>query len=1447
LLGKRHKGRNRSWIHISYSLHPGVLILLLELQRRLRNVFDWEKPLAETRLHLAITVLGAIALCLVTIGGARLCGSKSHSPSSSFDTAAMQAVLTIGRSIPADTVQVTEPAINRGRKLASSHQTIEAIKEAKPDRLLEICNEAMRNATEIDAIALFNNEGQILAINSVYADGSAIAENRVKRIMSLDFSGRDIITRCVNNQSKQEVLEFQTKCDITPAFFGSSGLSVAHSVPVYESNGIQVGVVSTRLRFERISSLIKRHQIAGGLGAVHFVTDSGEFFDESLNLGGVPPIPKESLASMAAPLAKGKAEELIIEREDQCHALFRMTALETLPGGGIQAMITVPTSWVQREARLAEVLKTGATLSLGMIFFSLAFALRMLLTTRRQYEACKRLAIIAQQTSNAVLVADTEGRITWVNEGFTRITGYSPQDVLGRPASCLLTCEQTNAEIVQRIHAAFESARSFQGELLNRHKEGREYWIEIDIQPLRNDAGLLTGFMAIESDITERVQSRERLEFTSKELIALRAALESHTLLSITDQRGRIIDVNEGFCRISGFSREELLGKDHRMLNSEHHPKSFWADMWKTIMSGQAWNGEVCNRAKDGSLYWVHSTNIPQFDTNGKISRFISLRFDITEKKRLEAETREQATDLAAIFEAVPGVIYRCRLDHDWTMDWISEGIHELSGYPGSDFVGSAKRAFVSVIHEEDRENVEAAVNNAVSNDEQYNVRYRLVHKDGTVRWVEERGTAVGVDGFNPKSLIGFIVDVNARENLEAELRTQKRILESVLESPSTGYWDWKINEDSETYSPSWLRMIGYEPGELPETSSTWKSLIHPEDLLNVYRLFQEHADSRGQLPFYCKVRYRHKNGSTVWVLCIGQIVEWSPSGEPLRMAGCHIDITRGQEAEERLSLAMKSSNLGLWDWDVESGGTYFSDNYFVMLGFLPNELPCTVDTWKMLCHPDDTGMVMEQLKRHLDGVSEVYCCEHRLRTKSGEWLWIRDVGEVVERNADGSPKRMVGVHIDIQQLRETVTKAEAASQAKSEFLANMSHEIRTPMTAILGYADLLGTEGNLAGDHAQSADAVRTIRSNADHLLTIINDILDMSKIEAGQMKVELIATSPSQLVVEVASLIQPRANGKGVQVRVCYDSLIPASIQSDPTRLRQILLNLAGNAVKFTEIGSVTIHVDCDVEAEQIRFRVIDTGIGMTPEQRDAIAQFEAFSQADTSTTRRFGGTGLGLRISRSLASMLGGGLEVESHLGVGSTFTATVRTGKLDDVEMLSPETIPLLSELHQASRPAEKKELQESLPLSGLRILLAEDGPDNQRLILFHLRKAGAEVFLVENGLAAVETIHRAEAASMPDLVLMDMQMPILDGYGATHKIRQGGYSLPIIALTAHAMAGDREKCRDAGCDDYLTKPIDKITLIETCAKYWRPNANVLFDREVLSNPLAFTLATSLPVA
>jgi signal transduction histidine kinase/CheY-like chemotaxis protein/HPt (histidine-containing phosphotransfer) domain-containing protein len=420
------------------------------------------------------------------------------------------------------------------------------------------------------------------------------------------------------------------------------------------------------------------------------------------------------------------------------------------------------------------------------------------------------------------------------------------------------------------------------------------------------------------------------------------------------------------------------------------------------------------------------------------------------------------------------------------------------------------------------------------------------------------------------------------------------------------------------------------------------------------------------------------------------------------------------------------------------------------------------------------------------------------------------------------------------------------ASAAKSHFLANMSHEIRTPMTAILGFSEtLLDT----SVPESERLDAVRTIHRNGEHLLTVINDILDTTKIEAGRMTVESLSTSVVQVVGEVASICRVKAIEKGIAVAIDFEGPVPETIQSDPTRLRQILLNLVNNAIKFTERGEVRVSIalaDENTSAPSIVFKIRDTGIGMTDEQASRL--FRSFTQADESMSRRFGGTGLGLVISRSLARLLGGDVTVQSQQGLGSCFTVRIASGSLEGVPMrhgvTESECIASVQRVDVGGTIVNASQYR-----LNLRILLVEDGPDNQRFIGALLRKAGAAVTIAENGLIAVESALAAVAQKCPfDVILMDMQMPVMDGYTASRVLRSKDYTGLIIALTAHAMTDDRQKCLQAGCDDYLTKPVNRLQMLERLTKI--PGNTAVSSALPSATPAiapAATLAASLPNA
>ncbi len=503
-------------------------------------------------------------------------------------------------------------------------------------------------------------------------------------------------------------------------------------------------------------------------------------------------------------------------------------------------------------------------------------------------------------------------------------------------------------------------------------------------------------------------------------------------------------------------------------------------------------------------------------------------------------------------------------------------------------------------------------------------------------------------------------------------------------------------------------------------------------------------------------------------------------------------------KSEERFDLAMRGANDGVWDWEMVSNTVYFSPRWKAMLGHEEDEIGPALSEWSSRLHPEDQPATLDALNAHLNGETKHFDVTFRFRHKDGHYLWMLSRGMAV-RDAEGKAIRMVGTHTDVsaqKQAEEALIHAkeaaEAGSRAKSEFLANMSHEIRTPMNGVLGMLNLaLDTELS-----DEQRDYLGMAHSSANALLHIINDILDFSKIEAGRLDVNPEPVDIRVMAEELTRLFKHRCEEKGLAFVQQVDVALPMMLLLDPVRVRQVLINLLGNAIKFTHTGGVTLEIKR--VGQGVRFAVRDTGIGIAKEGQTTV--FQAFTQADGSITRRFGGTGLGLSISYRLVGLMGGLIGLQSELGHGSEFY------------FMLPIEEPRQNQIAQVA-PIEL-----ALPLvRQLSILLAEDNPINQKLAVTLLAREGHRVSVVDDGEAAV----RAVAQGHFDLVLMDMQMPGMSGLEATRQIRADEAArleprIPIMALTANAYDEDRDACLAAGMDAFISKPIRRDTLIATIA-------------------------------
>jgi PAS domain S-box-containing protein len=642
-----------------------------------------------------------------------------------------------------------------------------------------------------------------------------------------------------------------------------------------------------------------------------------------------------------------------------------------------------------------------------------------------------------------------------------------------------------------------------------------------------------------------------------------------------------------------------------------------------------------------------------------------------------------------------------------------------------------------------------------------------------------------------------------------------------ALEGAGLGVWDWNAQAGTVFYSRRWLAMLGYGDGDVGNSVERWSALIHPEDIARCQADRESHF--RGDTPTYRNEhRIRAKDGSWRWVFDQGTVFERGPAGEPLRVVGTYTDVTERKQAEQALlekqnalSEAQRIARLGSWSWQPSTGLVTCSEETCRLYGFASDRLVYREGELLDCLEPEDRAGLNEWLDACAAGTT-VGDHEFRVRLPDGSRRVLNGRG-YLQHNARGGPLAVLGTVQDVTErkaleqeldqhrnhleglvtsrtaeLEAARAEAERLARVKSDFLANMSHEIRTPLNAVLGLARVGSRES--AGREVQRT--FQRIREAGEHLLGIINDVLDFSKLEAGRITIDREPLALAAVVDNVHSLVSDRAAAKGLRFTVDMARGMPVWVTGDEQRLRQILVNLLANAVKFTDRGEVRLGVFR--RGDDTYFEVSDTGIGMTDEQVSRL--FRSFEQADNSTTRRYGGSGLGLAISRNLAQEMGGQIEVTSTSGAGSVFTLRLP---------LPPCAAP--------RRTSEPGPIDADQRLRGLRLLAAEDVEINRLVLEDLLTSEGAEVLFAENGQEVLDLLHTHGAAAF-HAVLMDIQMPVMDGYQATRALLALAPDLPVIGLTAHALGEERDRCIAAGMVEHVTKPIDADVLITAIRRH-----------------------------
>lgn len=904
---------------------------------------------------------------------------------------------------------------------------------------------------------------------------------------------------------------------------------------------------------------------------------------------------------------------------------------------------------------------------------------------------------------------------------------------------------------------------------------------------------LISAVTARAKRARQRAAIQDRLSNTLYEYERVHYALNEHAIVSIADRRGDIIDVNDQFCQISGYSRKELIGKNHRVVKSSKHPPEFYQNLWSTIVKGKVWKGVICNQAKDGSLYWVESTITPFLDEKGEPYQYVSIRTDITEQLR-----SEQAVELAKE-RLRRGQIYANIGTWEWNINngelfW-TEQIAPLFGYPEGDLQTSYDN-FLGALHPDDRQSVSDAVAACIEQGIPYDIEHRVVWPDGTVRWLLEKGDVQRDAEGNPVKMIGVVQDINARKLTEIALAEREQQLMEAQSLASLGNWRADLQTGELFWSDQVYKIFGYQPDSFTPSVEAFKSAIHPDDTELVDNS-ERCAEQTGRQDVVHRII--RPDGKVRYVHELAQM-QVDHTGRPISMNGTVQDITERKEAEQNLTIfgrVFDATEQGIGVTDAEGHVIYSNPAHDRLHGYEPGEC---------LGMHFSRFLKEETLQTEIDviiaSVSEGKSWSGLLpiRRKDGqEVISYSNIGAILD--SDSKPEYLFNIMVDYsdelarqEQLKNAKEEAEKANCAKSDFLSSMSHELRTPLNSIIGFSQLLA----LSDLSDKQKDQLSTIATSGKHLLSLINDVLEFAKLESGKLSLNIESVEVRSIIEQVIALVESHAYKNTITIEVApwEDDIY---ILADPVRFKQVIVNLMSNGIKYNRPhGKLTLSWQI-IEKDQQRFwqiHITDTGKGIA--QQNLPRLFEPFDRLGHEGSA-IEGTGIGLSITKDLLEQMDGLIEVESELEVGSTFSVAFPLDEKDYDSTLS-NSLP-------DANPAKKSSFSPALSKT-LKVLYVEDNPGNMKL----MAQIGQTIEGIELRIApSAENGLQQAKGWLPQLILLDINLPGMNGDEAYQHFRDiPGYQAnsPLIyAVTANVLEHQIAHYNELGFDQIIAKPFD----------------------------------------